>query len=426
MRRLPTRRILRKPVLAGCAAVVLAAVAATPASESRVMLTVQPPTICGQNLVYKHSDPDHVLSTLSPAARAMYKNYPYDVRSTPWATFAGKKPPWKIGYVSFPTNNPWKVNLYNELQKQFAAAKAKGLVSGKLVTYIQPSFATATPEQQDAAIQQMVHDGVDGIIVHALNSTAETPAIDAAGKAGVPVILISDVAPNSKYAINVFANNNAYARAATIQLAVNKGIIKNGNTTNVLIVRGVPGFSVETAQYESGIENLKPCPGINIVGTVTGQWNPAVTKTEVLKFLASNPEPISMVFVDASMSGVIEAFQEAGRPIPLMNFSGTSGGDLAWWLANKSKYQAVGQQYSGASVAWSEFRILLRVLGGKGLKIRDISLPPETVTNANLAQFATAGKPLTWIGDTRGAVDGWANNSVLDRFFKQPGTPDGF
>src|SRR5690606_19531878 len=143
-----------------------------------------------------------LLSTLPEEAQGWFSGYPYTVEETPWSTFEGKEGPWTLGYISFPIANPWKVNYYEQLQSDFDAAKAAGLVDGELRTYIQPDFETATPEQQIAAIQQMVADEVDGIILHPLNANAVTSAIDAAGEAGVPVVMQADVAPSSKYAVN--------------------------------------------------------------------------------------------------------------------------------------------------------------------------------------------------------------------------------
>jgi hypothetical protein len=154
--------------------------ASTKSASSGV--TVTPPSQCGENVVYRQSDPDDVLRTLPDETRSNYTIYPYDVRATPWSTFSGKRGPWKIGYINFPVNNPWQVNLSSGLEREFAEAKAKGLVEGDLDTYIQPSTATATPEQQSAAIEQMVKAGVDGILLHPLNAIAETKAIDDADR----------------------------------------------------------------------------------------------------------------------------------------------------------------------------------------------------------------------------------------------------
>src|SRR5262249_16125657 len=149
-------------------------------------------------------------------------------------------------------------------------------------------------------------------------------------------VLTSDVAPNSKYAINVFAQNNSPTYAGTLAQMKKHGLIGPGKTVNVLMVRGIPGVTVEQAFYDAAVADLKACPGIKVVGTVWGKWNAATAKSEIVKFLASHPEKIDLVFQSAVGGGVIQAFQEAGRPVPVMNFGGSSGGDLSWWLANKN------------------------------------------------------------------------------------------
>ncbi|HEY4277014.1 MAG TPA: substrate-binding domain-containing protein [Conexibacter sp.] len=389
-------------------------------------VTVTAPTQCGDNVVYRQSDPDSVLATLPDETRANYTIYPYDVRASPWTRFAGRRGPWKIGYINFPVNNPWQVNLSSGLKDQFAQAKAKGLVTGDLDTYIQPSTATATPEQQSAAIEQMVKAGVDGILLHPLNAIAETKAIDDAGKAGVPIVLTGDAAPNSTYALNMFVMNQSPSYADTLRLLKDQGKVDNGRTINVLDVRGIPGNTAEQTYHNEGQATMRACRGMKEIGTVWGQWNPASTKTEVLKFIASHPGNIDFVMQQGSMSaGVIQAFEQAGKPVPPMPMGGTSGGDLAWWAANKDRFSAAGAQYGGKQVAYTAMRILLRTLAGNGPKLRDLAFPAPMVTNDNIDEFATPGKDVTWIGDPRGPLDALADTSRLDGYFSKPGNPGG-
>jgi ribose transport system substrate-binding protein len=409
------------------AAVLVATVAAGTAlsatSSTSAISAIIPPKKCGDNITYKKSDPDGVLKTLPKATQTAYGSYPVEVRGTPWTTFKKKDGPWTIGYISFPIANPWKVNFLAELKKEFAAAKAKGLVSGSLKTYIQPDFNTATPEQQSAAIQQMVRDGVDGILLHPLDSKAVTPAIDAAGKAGVPVVLTGDFAPNSKYAVNVQIVNNIAGQAAFLKMLVDRGWFK-GEPRTTFAVRGIQGNTVEQAINSAAVAQMKPCKNLKVVGTVWGAWNPATTKTETLKFLASYPGKIDFAMQeDAVGAGVIEAFEQAGKPVPIMPFNGVSGGDLSWWLAHKSTYNTLGYVPGGAAAANTTFQILLRILDGKQLKLRDVVLPGTAITNKNVATYATPGKPVTWLGDIRGPVTGLLPPAQMNGFFKAPGAP---
>jgi ribose transport system substrate-binding protein len=358
-----------------------------------------------------------VLATLPKSAQGRYNLYPYQVKKSLWAAFAGKKPPWKIGFISFPVTSPWQVGLDAELKAEIAQAKKAGLVSS-LVTYIQPDPSTATPEQQIGAIQQMVREGVNGIMVLPDAGPPLVPAIDAAGKAGVPVVLIANAVDKSKYAISVYSQNQAPAQAGVL------GLIKKGN---VLIVHGIPGVPAE-AGFDAGVKAvLSLCPQIHVAGQVTGQWSDGPAKAAVLQYLASHPAPLDAVLQNGSMGeGIIGAFQQTGHKVPPISLGGCEGGDLSWWLAHKSTYQTVGTCDNGPQTMYTTFRVLIRVLGGDGLKVNAISLPPELVTNQNIASFAPPNKPLDWTGSSLGPLSSWASDSVLNDYFSKPGSPGGF
>jgi ribose transport system substrate-binding protein len=371
---------------------------------------------CGEDVSFEVADPDGVLSSLSPEAQGQYGTWPFEVRATPWLDFEGTEPPWTIGFVSYPIEIPWQQALLEGLENEVAAAREKGLVEGDLVTYVQPSQATATPEQQIAAIQQMVRDGVDGILVSPLLTTPLGPAIDAAGEQGVPVIMLSNVVPNSTHVINVWSNNNSPASAGVA------GLVQEGN---VLIVRGISGNTVEDAFHNAAIANIEACPGLEVVGEVWGNWAIATAKTAVLQYLAANPgqEIDAVIQHGGMMPGIVDAFQTAGRTVPPISDGNASGGDLSWWLANKDTYSTVGTTFTGEMTAWTEMRILFRVLAGNGLKLRDLSFAPPVITNDNLETFATPGQDLYWPGQALGPLDEWCDNTCLDEYFVTPGTP---
>jgi ribose transport system substrate-binding protein len=390
-------------------------------------LPILVPKKCGDPVVFKKKDPDGILAELEkehPELKDWYGAYFGEVRESPWRTWKGKKPPWQIGYVSFPTANVWKEGLLDELKAQFAKAKEAGLVSGNLRTYIQPSFDTATPEQQTQAIQQMVRDGVDLIFVHPLNSRAQAASFDEAGKKGVPIVLTSDVAPDSKYVVNLTTFNQGPGYTDFLKMQSDKGWF-NGETRKWLEVRGLEGNTFEQTAHDAAEAAVKPCKGAEKVGEVFGNFDPAHAKAEIQKFLASNPGKIDFVEQQGSQgAGVIQAFEAAGREVPPMAISGTSGGDLAWWDAHKDTYDSVGYHYSGPQTGYAVFQVGLRMLNGQGLKVRDIHPPGIKVTNDNIGDVATPGKPITWIGDIRGPVTDYITPEQIDWFFEKAGDPE--
>jgi ribose transport system substrate-binding protein len=378
---------------------------------------------CGKNVVVPPaSDPDGVLKSLPASVAARYSNWPYPLYASPWATFAGKKPPWKFGFISFPIISAWQTDIITQLKQEIAAAKAAGLATGQLETYIQPSMSTATPEQQINAIQSMVRDGVNGIFLLPGSTTPLAPAIDAAGKAGVPVVLLDNVVPTSKYAINVWSENQSSTYAGVMNLLHGKG--------NVVILRGVQGAPSELPFYNDGLAAVRRCPDAKLIGTIPGDWTDAGAKTSMLQFLASHPtEKVDAVIQNgATVAGLIEAFQQVGKPVPIISGGEINGGALWWWSQHKSTWQTVATYFNGFQTAHTEWQVMIRVLAGKGLKMSGINIQPQPITNANLAEY-TPPHPIN-LGDQYDLpqlpLDGWGGASAyLDPYFKQPGNPYG-
>ena len=410
----PSAAIAAMLLLCAIVAAVFAATSAS-ASSTSVAATAQK---CGEDVVYPAKDPDGAFKKLPKEIQARYGPYPYEIKATPWEAFKGKPKPWKIGLITFPVGSPWLADVIKQVGTEFNKAKAKGLVEGTLQKYIQPSYATATPEQQINAIQQMVRDGVDGILLLPLAGPPLAPSIDAAGKAGVPVVILDNVVSDAKYAVNVWSQNNSPAAAGVA------GLVKTGN---VLFVRGIAGNPVEQAFQDAAVTDVKACPGLKIVGTIYGKWTNATAKAETVKWLAAHPDTkIDAVIQNGiMMAGIVQAFQQAGRPVPPISGGGCQGGDLSWWLKNKATYKTVANCFNGFQTGWSEFRLLSRILDGRGLRVADIHIPVPIVTNANLHIYATPGKPLSWPGEPRGPIDGWASNKTLDGYFHKPGNPGG-
>jgi len=424
-----TKRLFGVVLGAALAAGIVASysiAAAPPATH----LPIQPVKKCGDPVIFKKADPDHILKTLPPFIQQWYYSYYAEIHASPWANWPGKKPPWKIGLINFPVDNPWQVAVMNTVKQQFALAKAKGLVKGSLQLYVQPDWATATPDQQIAALQSMVRSGVDAVILHPLNSVAQTKSFDDAGKAGVPVIMMANITPGGKYVVNDMTVNQVPGITDFLKMYSAMGWFKGDKTYNTVEVRGVQGNEYETTVHDTWVAATKPCKGIKLVGTVWGNWAPTTTKTEMLKFLSSYTGTIDFIEHGGAMqSGVIEAFESLGKTVPPMQMSGTTGGDLAWWCKHP-EYKSIGYEFGGGHVGYTTFDIALRMLAGKGLKYRDLSFPALKITSSNtkatsVCRIATPGVDLTWVGDIRAPANGWVggNPKNLDYFFKKPGSP---
>jgi ABC-type sugar transport system substrate-binding protein len=370
---------------------------------------------CGTSVPVGPSNPTGVYGTMSSSLKAVYSSYPGELIASPWATTKiTAKPPWKIGYIAFAITNQYNQDSLNGLQKEFAIAKKAGLVQGSLLTNIPATMAASTGEQQISAIQQMVRQGVNAIILEPVDSVAEAPAINAAGKAGVPVILAdTPPAPNTPYAISAWSQNQVEADAGAL------GIIKSGN---IVIVRGIAGNENDVVLSNQALADLKKCPNIHLAATLYGNWDEGTAKTVVSQYIAAHPQPLAGAIQDGGMmAGVIEALQASGIKVPPISGGECYGGDLSWWLAHKSTYKTVAQCFNGYQGAYTYFDVALRVLDNKGPKYNVLEMPSPAITIANLAQFAQPGLPLSSTAEVGGPDTAWCDNTCLDSYFNVPG-----
>jgi ribose transport system substrate-binding protein len=356
-------------------------------------------------------DPDGVAATLTGAAKAAMGGYPGTVYKSPWINFKPKHgPPWKIGM----SNNEANLNAVDlGIGLKEAAAANPGKVSSIVST------TPATPNDVPAQIQQMrslLQQHVD-IIYSTLGSpTALNAVIEQAAKQNVPVISILGQATD-KHAVNLQPNpiQLGYYGAA--------GLVKAMGSSggNVLVVQGIPGLSINTDILKGGLAVLKACH-VNIVGTLTGSFDPTIAKTQVLTFLSSHPGTVNGVFQVADMApGIFSAFAQVGRKVPPVADIGAPAASLAYWKENESK------GYKGTAVAippttGGEYTmdVGLAMLEGRGVKITDVPFAPPVVTAANLNQWVLPG----WNTSTNALANGPAGNvpfaQLINSYFSKP------
>lgn len=370
---------------------------------------------CGTSVPVGPKNPNGIYKTLPSDLKAIYSSWPGKLVASPWAKKKiTAKPPWKIGFISFAITNPYNADVVTGLKQQFAIAKKQGLVQGSLITNIPATTAASTPESQISAIQQMVRQGVNAIILLPVDSVAVTPAIEAAGKAGVPVILAdTPPAPGQTYAVSAWSQNQVQADAGAL------GIIKKGN---ILMVKGIPGNENDVVLYNQAVADLKDCPDIHVAATLYGQWSEGTAKTVVAEYLSAHPEPVAGAVQDGGMmSGIIEAFQSLGLKVPTIADGECGGGDLSWWLAHKSTYRTVAGCFNGFQGAYVYMNVALRVLDNKHPKFNVLEMPTPAITNANLSHFAKPGLPLSSSQEVGGPTTAWCNNTCLNKYFKVSG-----
>ena len=158
-------------------------------------------------------------------------------------------------------------------------------------------------QAQIAAIDDMISQKVDAILVDPASESALNPVLEEATKRGFVVVDFDHaVTAASVYKVGAdfvkFGGIMGQWMADTLK---GKGDIMN---------RGVPGFEGDKAEYTGATQVLVKYPGIHIVAEVYGKWDDSVSQAEIMKVLPAHPK-IDGIVNQAGDYGVVQALKVA-------------------------------------------------------------------------------------------------------------------
>lgn len=323
-----------------------------------------------------------------------------------------KGPPWTIGFASSYSGNTWRAAGMDRLMKVLVPeAKKAGLLKDVIIK--QSDLKDAVQIQQ---IRQLVDQGVDIIFLCCSNPTALNRSIKYAYDKGVPVVSYDGfvTAPEAISAMpNIVAGGYEIAKSV---------IQKMGGKGNVLMVSGIAGVNTSDSFDTGALKAISEFPDIKLIGTVQGNWTDQVSQVEVQKFLATHPEQIDGIIVQAPEMGVIRALQQSARPVPPMDLQGTFGAACYWRdhpeIADIGFY--VWPPASEMSFGWN---VALRILQAQGPKLQTIVRPVMKFTiadiNAQLPKDCSTDDQ-RWLEPK---AEDWFPSSLADQVFARPSDP---
>lgn len=332
-----------------------------------------PTSGCGSLQLPAAKDPDGVIKTLPEATQKNYAALPLSVQKSPWQGFKPKgSPPYKVAVV-------W-ANSSPGFSNTASAAVLKALKTSPLVGSV--DFKTTGAELDiGLALRNFnaaIADKADIIIVLPLAPAPYIAATDRAQKAGIPVVAIQ-AGIDSPAAVNVGPNlvqSNADAFARLFRIIGEKG--------SLLRAQGIAGTPANNDALSGEKLALKSCPNVKVVGDVYGQFANAAAKSETLKYLGTHPAKIDGVTQAGTMgSGIMSAFQQAGRPMPVVADIGPTSGSMAYWAQNDGKYFGVGSGEGTVALGTAAADVAIRMLDGQGVKLTYLTQALTTITEEN-------------------------------------------
>jgi ABC-type sugar transport system substrate-binding protein len=359
---------------------------------------------CGKIPAVSYNDQSGMVQSLGSYA-ADYNGFDGTIYKSPWSSWPGKASGVKVGILIDGLDNPYQTVLESTLESYL-----KGF--GYATIALAPSTSSVTNQLQ--AYQTLLDDKVNLIIVQVQSPTAYNSLIDKAAKAGIPTVgVLNDIADQN--AVNVVPNSvlgGMKLAQFVVQQAKGKGLM--------MFIHGIAGVPIDTDTMNGANDVFKQCPDVTTNETIQTQFQAPIAKQQVLSYLNTHPQAVSgVVTAGPFTSGVIEAFQQAGKTVPVITNNGLDEGGLAYWVQHKSSYQGVGLANIPNGLAYAVTQVAHKMLLGDGVKINTLSIDPPLVTNVNLTQYVNIDS--SWTINTVGTASGpsakYVSNSFIDAIF---------
>ncbi|MFC2125302.1 substrate-binding domain-containing protein [Bacteroidota bacterium] len=285
----------------------------------------------------------------------------------------------KVGYVSPSLNAPFYVVLSQFVQKY---TESYGM-----------SFKMADGQddiiKQITSIEDLIATGLDILVLNPLDHKALVPAVNAAGKSGVPVFIVdSQIDVSANYITSIQASNEGNGELIG-EWVVNKLGNKEIKTALISGSQGNPvgrekrlgfvrGF-VETQLITQGNADL------NIVSHGWGNWTLLGGMEAMEDILVAHPDVDLLVAENDAMGmGALRAINEAGRSGEILIVA-YDGQKEAYELINDGKFGATALN-SPEELARIVVESVVKYLDGEQLN-KIIYTPAVIITKDNVDKY---------------------------------------
>ncbi|QPM68028.1 sugar ABC transporter substrate-binding protein [Atribacter laminatus] len=263
---------------------------------------------------------------------------------------------------------------YYQFGSQAAEAAAKKL-GVKMVVYTS-NFDSA---QELANVQDAIARGCDGILIYAVSLSSERAAVDTASKAKVPIFIQggyhSDILPLSAG----FMDNSLkeFSKPLGIWMAEN---LEKGK---VAVIEGALGRGDAEAYTEGFKEGLSQNPNLEIVTTITAEWNRQKAYEAATNIITAHPDIVGLFVQNEDMTvGVASALERLGK-LEQVTIVSQNGAPYGLDLIREGKLQYTNANPPSIASVMA-LRILLGVVKGEIEPGHFYWAPTQLISKENL------------------------------------------
>ena len=290
---------------------------------------------------------------------------------------AKKSSGWNVCFSNAASDNPWRQNGLITMKAEAANTKEIGKF-----TVVD---AEAKDDKQISDIESLTSGGKCDALIVSPNTTATlTPAVEAACKTDIPVIVF-DRGVETDCPVTFVHPIGGYAYGADAAEFLRDNVDKGGK---ILALRILPGVDVLETRW-SGAKTIFDEAGLNVVGVEFTDGDPAKTKSIVSDYIQREGS-LDGVWMDAGATSVaaIEAFEDSGQDVPPI--TGEDQNDfLTKW--KDEGLTAVAPTYS--NFQWRTAVVAAtKILKGEEVP-KEWVLPQPKITQDNLDQYVKPNMP---------------------------------
>ncbi len=200
-----------------------------------------------------------------------------------------------IGFSQCTTADAWRRSMDQEMQNEL-------LYYPEMQLFIKDAENSSKKQVDD--IKQLLAAGIDLLIVSPNESAPLTGIVNEVFNKGIPVILIDRKIESGNYSAFIGGNSYQIGKEAgiyAVKLLKGKG--------RVIEISGLEGSSPAKERHKGFVEEISKAPGVSIARSLSGEWEVAVSKKVMGKYLEENV-PFDLIFAhnDVMALGAYEAY----------------------------------------------------------------------------------------------------------------------
>jgi ribose transport system substrate-binding protein len=229
------------------------------------------------------------------------------------------KKSYKVGFAQTESNNPWRIAQTESMQ-----AEAKRL--GHQLVY---TDAAGSAAKQVADVNSMIAQGVDLIFLAPREEKPLIPAVMAAKRAGIPVILLDrTVDPSLAQAGRDYVTFIGSDFVDEGRRAAEWLVQATGGNAKIIQLEGTVGSSPANDRRRGFEEAIKAHPGMQIVASQSGDFARDKGRQVAETLLQAHPDATAIYAHNDEMAvGAIAAVEAAGKTpgkdITIVSIDGT-------------------------------------------------------------------------------------------------------